>query len=134
MKYTPKQYAATLMEVIDQTAPKDVDAVLDNFVAVLRKNNDLRMFDVITTEFHKLELAKKGITEVDVASVHPLNRDNEQAILDALNKLVKGEVKLKSMVDENLIGGVVIQVEDKVIDASVKTQLSNLKGYIVDTK
>ncbi|OGE81081.1 MAG: ATP synthase F1 subunit delta [Candidatus Doudnabacteria bacterium RIFCSPLOWO2_02_FULL_48_8] len=134
MKYTPKQYAATLMEVIDQTAPKDIDAVLDNFVAALRENNDLRMFDVITTEFHKLELAKKGITEVDVASVHPLNRDNEQAILDALNKLVKGEVKLKSRVDENLIGGVVIQVEDKVIDASVKTQLSNLKGYIVDTK
>src|SRR3989344_4137942 len=130
MKYTPKQYAATLMEVIDQTAPKDIDAVLDNFVAALRENNDLRMFDVNTTEFHKLELAKKGITEVDVTSVHPLNRDNEQAILAVLNKHVKGDIKIRAKIDANLIGGVVIQIGDRVINTSLKEQLEQLKNNL----
>src|SRR3989338_8539648 len=115
MKFTAKQYAATLMEVVEQTSPSDLGVVLDNFALVLRENNDLRMFEVISEEFHKLELAKKSITEVNVTSSHPLNRENEKAIMNALNKHVKGEVKLKTKIDENLIGGVVIRLEDKVI-------------------
>lgn len=115
------------MDSLSDTSPKDQEKVLDNFVKVLAENNDLRLFDQIEQEFHKLDLAKQGIKQVEVTSAHPLNKENEKAILDELNKLVKGKVELKKEVDERLIGGVVIRMEDQVIDASVKNQLEQLK-------
>ena len=130
MKYSAKQYALALFESLAETDPKDSGTVLDNFVKVLAENNDLRLFDEISEEFHKLELNKKGIKQVEVTSAHPLTHENEKEILHELNKLVKGEYELKKKVDENLIGGVVIRMDDKMIDASVKNNLEQLKNNL----
>ncbi len=130
MKFSAKQYAKALMDAIQETNPKDQDKVLDNFAKILADNNDLRLYDQIAEEFHKLDLAKQGIKQVEVKSAHPLSRENEKAIVDELNKLVKGKIELKKEVDERLIGGVLIQMEDQVIDASVKNQLEQLKNNL----
>ncbi|MEJ0021157.1 MAG: ATP synthase F1 subunit delta [Candidatus Doudnabacteria bacterium] len=130
MKFTAKQYAEALFESLEDTDPKHIDIILDNFVAAMSENNDLRMFDDIASEFHKLELAKKGIKEVDVTSAKPLNKENEEQILDELNKLAKGHYELKKKVDEQLVGGVVIKFDDKMIDASVKNNLEQLKNEL----
>ncbi len=130
MKFSAKQYAKALMDTIHETNPKDQDKVLDNFARVLAENNDLRLYDQIAEEFHKLDLAKQGIKQVEVTSAHPLSRENEKAIVEELNKLVKTKIELKKQVDDRLIGGVVIQMEDQVIDASVKNQLEQLKNNL----
>jgi F-type H+-transporting ATPase subunit delta len=127
MRFSAKQYAMALVESLEGTAHKDQDKILDNFVQVLAENNDLRMFDEISGEFHKLELAKKGIKQVEVTSAAPLNHENEKAIIQELNKIVKGNLELKKKVDESLIGGVVIRMEDQMIDASVKNNLEQLR-------
>jgi len=131
MKFSPKQYALALFESLAETDPKDSSTVLDNFVKVLAENNDLRLFDEISEEFHKLELAKKGIKQAEVTSAHPLTHENEKEILHELNKLVKGDYELKKKVDEQLIGGVVIKMDDKMIDASVKNNLEQLKNNLI---
>ncbi|OGE87645.1 MAG: ATP synthase F1 subunit delta [Candidatus Doudnabacteria bacterium RIFCSPLOWO2_02_FULL_49_13] len=130
MKYTPKQYAKALMDAIQETNPKDQEKVLDNFVKLLVENNDLRLFDQIAGEFHKLDLGRQGIRQAEVKSTHPLTKDNEKAILEELNKLAKTKIELKTEIDERLIGGVVIQMDDQLIDASVKNQLEQLRNNL----
>ena len=127
MKFTAKQYAQALMDSLTDTDPKHIDLILDNFVFVLVENNALRMYDEIAEEFHKLELEKKGIKQVEVTSAHPINHENEKDILHELNKLAKNHYEIKKKVDESLIGGVVIRMEDQVLDASVKNNLEQLK-------
>lgn len=115
------------MDSLQDTDPKDQDKVLDNFVKILVENNALRLFDQIAEEFHKLDLAKKGIKQVNVESARPLSRSNERAIIEELNKLARHKIELKKEIDERLIGGVVIQMDDQLIDASVSGQLEQLK-------
>lgn len=131
MKYSPKQYAAALMDSLQSTSPGDQEKVLDNFVKVLAENNDLRLFDQIAEEFHKLDLNRQGIKQVNVKSAHPLTKENEKAILEELNKLAKTKFELKQEVDEQLIGGVVIQMDDRQLDASVKNNLEQLKKELI---
>jgi F-type H+-transporting ATPase subunit delta len=131
MKYSAKHYAMALIEALESAHSKDQEVILDNFVKVLADNNDLRLFEPIAEEFHKLELAKKGIKQVEVTTAHPLNKENEQAIIHELNKLVKGDLQLKKKVDENVIGGVVIRLEDQMLDASVKHNLEQLKKDLI---
>jgi F-type H+-transporting ATPase subunit delta len=127
MKFSAKQYAEALMDSLSSTNPKDQDKVLDNFVKVLAENNDLKLYEEISSEFHKLELGKKGIKQVEVTTAHMTNHENDQAILKELNKLVDGKVELKKKVDERIIGGVIIRMEDQMLDASVKNNLDKLK-------
>jgi F-type H+-transporting ATPase subunit delta len=127
MKYSAKNYAQALFDSLSESNPKDHDAVLDNFVKLLAENNDLRMFDDISQEFHKLDLAKKGIKQVEVSTAHPISHDTEKEIIKELNKLVKGDFELKKKIDEQLLGGVVIQMDDQVLDASIKNNLEQLK-------
>ena len=130
MKFSARQYAQALYEAVASTSSKDLNQVLDNFVKVLVENNDLRLFDEIAKEFHKTELKSKGVTEAEVISARPLNAENEKQILDVLNEYVKGKVELRNNLDENLVGGVVIQVDDLMIDASVKNGLEQLRNEL----
>ena len=132
MKFTAKQYAQALLDSLSETDPKHTDQILDNFVHVLGENNDIRLFEEISVEFHKLDLAKKGIKEAEVITAHPISKQNEQEILIELNKMVKGNYELKKKVDENMIGGVVIKMDDQMLDASVKNSLQELKKDLIN--
>ncbi len=127
MKFNAKQYAQALIDSLESTSPKDQDQVLDNFVKVLAENNDTRLFDEIASEFHNLELKKKGIKQAEVITAHPTNHENDEKILHELNRLVEGKLELKKKVDDRIIGGIVIRMEDQMLDASVKSNLEQLK-------
>lgn len=132
MKLTAQQYAKTLFESLQDTESKHHGLVMDNFVAALKMNNDLKMFDEIALEFEKLEKAQKGIKIADVTSAKKLDKSSEKAIIEQLNKLVGGKVELKQKIDEKLIGGVVIKLDDMLIDASAKNSLEELKKSITN--
>ncbi|MBI3952853.1 MAG: ATP synthase F1 subunit delta [Candidatus Doudnabacteria bacterium] len=127
MKFTAKQYAQALFDSIHNTAPAHLDKILDNFVTALAENNQVSLFSQIEEEFHKIELESKGIKQAEVVSSHALTHENEKKILDELNKLVSVKIELKKRIDEGLMGGVVIRLDDKVIDASTRSNLEQLK-------
>jgi F-type H+-transporting ATPase subunit delta len=131
MRYTAKNYAQALLEALEGVHGKDQNTVLDNFVKVLAENNDVRLFEQISEEFHKLDLARKGIKQVQVTSAHNLTPSAEHEIVDQLNKLAHGKVEIKKKIDEQLIGGVIIQMEDQVLNASVKNELQQLKNELI---
>ena len=128
MKFSAKQYAQALKGSLERSNPKDEDRILDNFVKILAEYNDLRLFDQIAREYHKMELAKNGIKQVELTSAKPLDKQSEQEILDQLNMLVKGKIEVRKEIDEQLIGGVVIRMDDQLIDASIKNGLEQLKS------
>lgn len=125
-KLTSQQYAEALFDSIAQTDPKDHDKVMDKFVQILAQNGDLAKHDQIEAEFKRLELKSKDIKSVDVTFAHEMN----SSILKELNTVVQGKAEFKTKIDENIIGGVIIKVDDTLIDASVKTQLNNLNNEL----
>ncbi|MBI2607668.1 MAG: ATP synthase F1 subunit delta [Candidatus Doudnabacteria bacterium] len=130
MRYTAKQLACTLYEVLETTNPDNTDKVLDNFVAVLLENNVLHLYESIVEEFHKLELAGRGVKQAKVTSAKPISRENEKQVVESLNKLVQGKIEITKQIDGSLIGGVLVQVDDMVIDATVKNSLNQLKNNL----
>jgi F-type H+-transporting ATPase subunit delta len=130
MKFSAKQYAQALYDSLQDTDPKDVDLILNNFVEVLALNNDIRSFSEIEEEFHKLELAKDGKKLAEVTTAHPLSKESERDIIGELNKIVKGDVEIKKKIDEKILGGVIVKMDDQLIDASVRGELDNLKEQL----
>jgi F-type H+-transporting ATPase subunit delta len=119
-KLTAKDYAKALYEAIQET--RDHDVVLDNFVKILAQNGDLSKHEQIEEEYKKIEREAKGIKEVHTTFAQQHNTK----ILDELNTIVKGKAEFVTQIDEGIVGGVILKVDDTLIDASVKTQLNNL--------
>lgn len=124
MKLTSQQYAQALYDAVHETAPKDHDLVMDRFVQILAQNGDLNKHSEIEDEYKKLEMGAKGIKEAEVTVAREAELNH--GIIDALNKIAGTKLELKTKVDEGIVGGVILKVDDTLLDASLKTQLNNL--------
>ncbi len=72
-----------------------------------------------------LEPGVGGAGKAEVTSALPLSADEQSAIKSDLTGRGAGEVAFK--VDPKILGGLVVRVGDRVVDASVSGQLESLK-------
>ena len=130
MRYTHTQYAQALYESFQDTKPKDHDTIIENFVKVLQKNGDLSEYEKIIAVYEEYDRQQRGIKEVEVTTTGEVKLN--KGILDELNVVVGKNTEIKHKVDNNLIGGVVIKVDDTLIDGSVRNHLNNLHDTLTE--
>ena len=124
MKFTSQQYAEALYQAVHQTKDGDHDLVMDKFVKILSQNGDLGKHAEIEQEYKKIEMREKGISQVDVTVARDMEINS--GLMNQLNQIIGSKVEVKQKADDGIVGGVVVRVDDTLIDASVKTQLNNL--------
>ncbi|WP_257657472.1 ATP synthase F1 subunit delta [Parapedobacter lycopersici] len=71
----------------------------------------------------------KGIVHATVASASALSEANLDALKNAIAKEINKEVVLHNEVDPELIGGFVVRVGDRQIDASLAGRLQKLERH-----
>jgi len=74
------------------------------------------------------EAKNKVVAEVRTAV--PLTDDQRSRLADALGKSTGKSVEVKSIVDPSVLGGVVAQIGDTVIDGSIRNKLEQLREAI----
>ena len=126
MKFNHRQYAQALHEALADTASKDQDKVIENFIEVLKAKGDLAEYEKIIAAYEVYDREQRGVTEVEVTTAEGSSKINK-SLIDDLNKIVGSDIEVKEKVDSNLIGGVVIRAGDTLIDASIKNQLEQLQ-------
>lgn len=97
------------------------------FVKLITKNGREYMLHVIAESFDQQVKAYKGIVPVTLISAKPLDKATKEKILDKVRESVKGTLEVKELIDESLIGGFIVRMDDKQIDASISNQFNNLK-------
>lgn len=132
MKATPKQYALSLYELVENKSAAQVKPVIKKFVELLAAKNQLDKAEKIIREFLKIWNEKKGIVEAGVASAKKLDKEAIKQVKNHIAKLAGAkEVIIQEKIDGSLLGGVVIKYGDKVLDGSLKMQLEELKNKLV---
>lgn len=121
------EYAKALYEAIIEVTPESQDKVLDNFTKVLAQNGDLGLMDEIEKEFTKLQRQAQGIKQVQVTTAH---ESESKGLLKDLHEIVGSKIDVEHKVDPEILGGIVIRVDDTLIDASIKNNLNNLRKHI----
>lgn len=125
MATTIQEYAQALQLALQESKPEDVDVVIENLVGILKDNNELDKYEAVVEEFEKLTLLAGEVTEVE--AVFAKEATANKGILDELNSVVGPQIEIRSRVNDELVGGMVLRVDDTLIDASVKGSLERLK-------
>lgn len=106
--------------------------LLWNFMDILlRKHREMHLVDM-GNAFLDLYNQRKNITRVSIATASPVGEDTLQAIAASLKAESDGSIELSSTVDEDLIGGYVIQYGGQLYDASVSRNLKRLRKAFDD--
>ena len=87
-----------------------------------------RDLPAIIDELVKLSAAEGNKEVAEVRSAVALTDDQKQRLATALEAKTGKKVELKVIIDPTVLGGLVAQVGDTVIDGSVKTRLQQLKS------
>jgi len=101
-----------------------------HFLSLLLERDRLSFLPSMVSRYRRLLDQKKGRVEARVVAPEPLEAATLERLREALSRLSGKEVVLQQENDPGLIGGVVIQLEGKVYDGSVRTQIEKMKERI----
>ena len=106
---------------------------LMKLVALLIDENHLALLPDIDEEFQRLVDESRGIEgaeTADVTTAIALDDAYRLKLAQRITEIVGKPVVLKTKVDPSIIGGIIIQVGDKLIDGSVRAKLAALKSEL----
>lgn len=112
----------------------NIDEDLKTFIKVIIKNHRSNYIDNILDEFISMSNAKMNILEGKIVSTIPLNKEKINEIEDVFSNKLNQKVELKNVIDESLIGGIRVILNDHVYDGSVKSRLESLKNNLKERR
>jgi F-type H+-transporting ATPase subunit delta len=118
-------------EVLDRLFKGHVQPLVMNFLGLLNAKNRLGILAVIADEYQEMLADQLGKIEVDLTVAHQLDGEVLEQVRQRINAAFKKDAVLHQHVDESIIGGLVLQIEDRVIDGSVKSQLDMMKKQLM---
>lgn len=101
-------------------------------IGVLNKNGRLGQIRSVRAAYQRLREQQSGLIRVLVKSASPLDDGQREHLKSTLAAQLKGEPVLDVKVDPELLGGLVIQIGDRVYDMSVRTRLQSIRAQLMD--
>lgn len=101
-------------------------AILGSFMEKLVIAGRLEALSLITSVYQSLLAEERGEERVEVISRHPLTTAQAYLLKDKLKKVFPKTLTLTFVNDSSVLGGVMVRVGSRVIDATLVTQLSQL--------
>jgi F-type H+-transporting ATPase subunit delta len=100
---------------------------MESFLILLFEKGRFGFLEHINDFYQKLADELKGVSRATVTSASRLSADVVERIRAALSKRTGKDIILDVKQDPRLIGGVVTQIGDLVLDGSIRTQLLNMR-------
>lgn len=89
-----------------------------------------RQLPTIIKRLVEMSAAEANKEVAEVRSAVPLTHDQRERLAKALEDATGKQVEVKVVVDPSVLGGIVAQVGDTVIDGSVRRRLDQLKNAL----
>ena len=108
----------------------DADPTLVNFLQVLIENHRLPLIHRIRRQFDALWDRENRRLPVAVTSAVELDRAVVEELERSIHAQTGQNVQLESLVDPDILGGIILQVGNSILDASVRHRLEQLRREV----
>ena len=121
-----KERLSVLSSVLGGFVPEKVLS----FLQLLCEKGRISVFEDSMAEYKALFDASEHISNAKIISAIELTNEEKKKLLDKLEKISKGKVNAEYEIDKSLIGGIIIELDGKVLDGSLKYRLDEIKGVM----
>ena len=120
--------------VFERALKPEVHPLTASFLGVLNQHGRAGLLDEIAAAYQSLLDQLQGKVEVEVTTAKKLTKEQLEQVRRRLGEVLKKTAVVNQRVDESIIGGLVLKVQDKLLDASVRSQLQTMKKRLLDKR
>ncbi|MFA8299890.1 MAG: ATP synthase F1 subunit delta [Hyphomicrobiales bacterium] len=119
--------------VFNKIFENKIQKITERFFQILSKKGRASIIPEIAIEFKNCFREFKNILPVQVATATTLDDENKTKVLDLLTNAFNMEIELDAKVQPDLIGGIVISINDQRLDASIAAKLKRLQKEMISS-
>jgi len=111
-------------------AIEGAEPIFKNFLETLVERHRMPAIFRIRTRYEELWDEANQVLPVEVTSAVKLDESTVRSIGDRIGERTGNEVELTSVVDPEILGGIVLRVGNFVLDASIRNRLNQLRKQV----
>ena len=119
------------IQLLDQSFKGNVDQYVLNFLKLLVQSRRIRYIDDIVKSYIKLSNQYLGIEEGTIYTPYKLTDQQIQDIEKAISQKENKKVTLKVSIDPSLLGGIKVQIANRIYDGTIKNKVEMLKKELL---
>ncbi len=118
------------MAVIDRIFGDRVEPYLCSFLKLMTKRGHASAIPSCLNEYERLWYEHSGIVVAEVISAVPLTSEQKSRLLAKLEAHTGKSVEMRCTLDEQVIGGVTVMLDGKLLEGSVRGRLDALREHL----
>ena len=119
------------IQLLDQSFKGNVDQYVLNFLKLLVQSRRIRYIDDIVKSYINLSNQYLGIEEGMNYTPYELTDQQIQDIEKAISQKENKKVTLKVSIDPSLLGGIKVQIANRIYDGTIKNKVEMLKKELL---
>jgi F-type H+-transporting ATPase subunit delta len=128
----PVVKASKKIKLLNEIFKDKINAYSLSLLQLIVKNKRENHLKNICKDFIEIYRKHKGIKTAVLTTAFELTRTHQTKIKKTIEKTFNSIVELNTKVDKELIGGMIIQVDDKQLDLSVARQIQQLRNQFLN--
>ncbi len=128
--YSPLIKSIDKKDVISKLFSVHIQVVTLDFMNVLVDAGRFDVIDEILNQFSNVYNQEKNIVKPIITSAVELNDEQRASLLSKLSVKLNKTVEPEYKVDSDIIGGLIVEIDDKTIDCSLKTKFDNMQKQL----
>jgi len=113
-----------------ERAVTDADPAVLNFLKLLIEKHRVPVLFRIRANFDALWEEENKLLPVEITSAVELDEGTVRQLGDRISEQTGRRVELSARVEPDILGGIVVQVGNSVLDASVRNRLQSLRNVV----
>lgn len=130
---TPSIQLAEKKSTISAIFEGRIDPYLLNFLMLITEKRRISLIFEMAESYKQQYYFEEGICEVTAITAAPMDDALTEKLKNKMCVVTGKRVVLKTVVDQSILGGIVIKVDNKEIDTSIKTKLNELAQQLSHT-
>ena len=110
-----------------------ISGMTESLIKLVMENRRENYMPGIARHFMTLYKKHKGIKTASLVTAIAIDENTIKRLQDMVKKALSADVDLSSAVDDSVIGGFILTVEDRQYDASVASGLKKMKKQLLET-
>ncbi|MAX81971.1 MAG: ATP synthase F1 subunit delta [Crocinitomicaceae bacterium] len=118
--------------VLDKVFGSHISEISSRFIKIIVNHGREDILVPIAEAFIHQYKQHKGIVSAEVTTAVALSNEERENIKGIVTQMQQGTVELTEKINPEIVGGMIIRVGDKQIDASVSRRLETLKRELIN--
>lgn len=111
-----------------------IDEELLSFLLILIEKDRILFLKEKLSEMEKIDLERKNTLKGIVKTTVPLKESELSSLISKLEAKYNKKIILEQIIDQSILGGIYVRINNEVIDGTLKLRLEKLRQLMISTE